>query len=140
MSHRTTLDEGDFRRLIAGEAVKLDGIGELVLADIGWVRMINIIAEAVGTSSLTYRSDGEQIITIYRRANGAWYAECIDHGWANGGPVRFVAETLGVHLREEHPAEGVEDFVDIFVAALYGLRGWDAASQGIEEPTRENRP
>ena len=142
MTPHATLDEGGFRRLIAGEAVELDGIGELILADMGYVRMAELVAEAVGASSLTYRAHSDQLITMYRTANDAWYAECVDHGWATGGPLRFVGETLGVHVQEEHATERVEDFANIFVAALYGLCGlsWDPAGHGIPEPARENRP
>ena len=139
MTTRITLNEGHFRRLIAGESVELDGIGEVILADIGHARMHELIGQAAGWS--LYEPDIEHFITVSRTPNGAWLAGCVDHDWSTRGPIRFVGETLGVHLQEEHPFLRVEDFADIFVAALYGLCGhsWDPAGQGIPEPTRENR-
>jgi len=142
MPPHATLKEAEFGRLIVGETVEVEGLGELILADFGFVRIGELLAEAVGASSLTYQADADQVLKVFRRADNAWYAECIDHGWSTGGTVRFVGETIGVHLHEEHATERVEQFVDIFVAILYGLRGlsWDPAGQGIPELAGENRP
>jgi len=128
MSAHATLKEADFRRLIAGETVVVDGMGELILADIGYVRMTALIAECLGATTLMYRTDVDELVTIYRTADGAWSGVCSDHDWATGGTVKFVGETLGAHLQEEHEFLRAEDWTDILVAVLYGLCGHSRAA------------
>lgn len=58
---RVRLDETDFRRLVAGEEVRLETIEGarvlLILADIGWERMTLAINDAAVRSRCYYRDD-----------------------------------------------------------------------------------
>lgn len=123
MPAHITLNEDHFRRLIVGEAVELEGVGEVILADFGFKRMVELVAEAVGAVTLVYRADVDEFISIHRNPDGGWSAECSDHSWATGGPLELVGKTLGAHLREEHELLRVEDWSDIFAGVRDGLRG-----------------
>lgn len=151
MTPHMTLTEDLFRRLLAGEKVEMPGFGtamcELVLADIGYARMEELIGLAAGWP--LYEPDVDQFITISRptgTANGAghgagdggWLAGCVDHAWSTRGTMRQVGETLGTHLREKHPAERLEDFADVFLGALYALRFLHMTADDHERSPRAN--